>query len=177
MVHHQNSRTTHGMNQPPLRTAQFLFDTNENPPNLLTPSKQRLIAIAIRCKFLTPSKQRSIGISIQYKFRLLPRSLYRGLLAEGAASARSPLVVHDLPLVTRSSSFAAHHLPAQSLAKQNRKPTQLTENNHRPPKPIASFFRLLDLQPALPHRIPAITIHGSLINNHGSRITKHRPRP
>ncbi len=37
------------------------------------------------------------------------------------------------------------HLPAapiQSLAKQNRKPSQLVENNHHEPKAIASFLRV-----------------------------------
>ena len=92
VVHQQNSRTAYGMNQPPLGTAQFLFDTNENPLSFLTPSKQRLIAISIRCKFLTPSKQRPIGISIRYKFRLFAQSPFRNSLARRAASRRSPLV-------------------------------------------------------------------------------------
>src|SRR5277367_758225 len=34
--------------------------------------------------------------------------------------------------------------PNQSLAKHNRKPPQLTENNHQHPKSIASFCRVLD---------------------------------
>src|SRR5271170_2684539 len=34
--------------------------------------------------------------------------------------------------------------PIQSLAKHNRKPSQLTENNHQHPKSIASFCRIFD---------------------------------
>ena len=150
VVHQQNLRTTHGMTQPPPYAAHFLFNTNENPLNFLTPSKQRLIAIAIRCKFPTPSKQRPIGISIRYKFRFFAPSPYRGLLAQGAVSARSPLVTHHPRLVTRSSSFAAHHRPTQSLAKQNRKSTQLTENNQQQPKSIASFCRFFRPHSTLP---------------------------
>jgi hypothetical protein len=133
VVHQQNLRTTHGMTQPPPYAAHFLFNTNENPLN-----------------FLTPSKQRPIGISIRYKFRLFAPSPYRGLLAQGAASARSPFVTHHPRLVTRSSSFAAHHRPTQSLAKQNRKSTQLTENNQQQPKSIASFCRFFRPHSTLP---------------------------
>jgi len=161
VVHQQNSRTAHGMNQPPLPTAHSLFDTNENPLNFLTPSKQRLIAIAIRCKFLTPSKQRPIGISIRYKFRLFSRAAFRNSFACRAASTRSPLVTHRPPLVTQTSSYAAHHRPTQSLAKYSRKPTQLTENKQQRPKSIASFCRFFDLQLSLPRRVSPIMKHHS----------------
>jgi hypothetical protein len=99
VVHQQNSRTTYGMNHPPLRTAQFLFDTNEDPFSFLTPSKQRPIAISIRYKFLTPSKQRVRPFSIRYKFRLFAQSPFRNSFARRGASRRSPLVTnHHSPI-------------------------------------------------------------------------------
>ncbi len=46
--------------------------------------------------------------------------------------------------------------PNQSLAKQNRKPSQLIENNHQHPKSIASFCRLfLDYAASQPINSPA----------------------
>ena len=74
VVHQRNSRTTHRMNQPPLRTAHFLFDTNENSLN-----------------FLTPTKQRALAISIRYKWSHFARSLIRNFFAHGFAFHQSSL--------------------------------------------------------------------------------------
>src|SRR5579863_3568432 len=57
-------------------------------------------------------------------------------------------------------SSATPPSPNQSLAKHNRKPTQLTENNHQRPKSIASFCRNLSAPPPHP-------------TNHDSRGTYH----
>jgi hypothetical protein len=46
-----------------------------------------------------------------------------------------------------ATSAAAPPCPNQSLAKHNRKPSQLTENNHQRPKSIASFCRTLPPPP------------------------------
>jgi hypothetical protein len=45
---------------------------------------------------------------------------------------------------TQTTTTATHLQPTQnqSLAKQNRKPSQLTKNNHQRPKSIASFCRV-----------------------------------
>jgi len=40
-------------------------------------------------------------------------------------------------------SLVAHHCLNQSLAKHNRKPSQVVENKHQRPKSIASFCRVL----------------------------------
>jgi hypothetical protein len=40
------------------------------------------------------------------------------------------------------SSLDTHHCLIQSLAKHNRKPSQIIENNHQRPKSIASFCRV-----------------------------------
>ncbi len=42
----------------------------------------------------------------------------------------------------RRSSLVTHHCPSQSLAKHNRKPSQLIENNHQRQRSIASFCRV-----------------------------------
>ena len=144
VVHQQNSRTTHGMNQPPPRTTHFLFDTNANPFNSLSLAKHGALAVSVR-----------------YKFGLSPRSLFHTFFARPATSRQSPLVTHHSPLVASSSSLAAHHFLNQSLAKRNRKPAQLIENNHQGPKSMASFCRLFDPRRALPHRISQITTHYS----------------
>src|SRR5271154_6558472 len=86
VVHQQNSRTTHGMSQPPLPTTHFLFDTNKNP-----------------LRFLTPSEQRPIAISILYKFSLFVRSPFGNSFVRRAASSH-------LSLVTWSTSLATHHM-------------------------------------------------------------------
>jgi len=49
------------------------------------------------------------------------------------------LAPHPVPA---RSSILTDRCPNQSLAKHNRKPMQLTENNHHRPKSIASFFRV-----------------------------------
>jgi hypothetical protein len=48
------------------------------------------------------------------------------------------------PARTRNSTFPARFLrtPNQSLAKHNRKPSQIIENNQQRPKSIASFCRV-----------------------------------
>jgi len=57
---------------------------------------------------------------------------------------------------SRHSSLATHHCLNQSLAKHNRKPSRLIENNHQRPKSIASFCRVFcnytcnDAQPKSP---------------------------
>src|SRR5580704_5710398 len=94
VVHQQYSRTTHGMNQPPLPTAHFLFDTNENPLNYLTPSKQRLVAISTR-----------------YKFGLFSRSLFRHSFARSAASRHSSRALGHGSLVTTHYSRITSHRP------------------------------------------------------------------
>ncbi len=145
VVHQQNSRTTHGMNQPPLRPAQFLFDTNGNP-----------------LSFLTPSKQRAVTVSIRYKFGITLRSPFRNSCARPAVSSHSPLVTHHSSSHAWSSPVAARRFLNQSLAKHNRKLSQLTENKHPRSKSIASFCRFFDPQPAFAHRISPITSHPTL---------------
>src|SRR5579863_529594 len=56
----------------------------------------------------------------------------------------STLPAHLLPPCPSShhSSLVTHHCQNQSLAKHNRKPSQLIENNHQRPKSIASFCRV-----------------------------------
>jgi len=70
-------------------------------------------------------------------------------------SGASNSAIRRLPFpAVRGSRFAGHesrftsheprrtrHCPNQSLAKHNRKPSQLIENNHQRPKSIASFCR------------------------------------
>ena len=67
--------------------------------------------------------------------------------------------------------------PIQSLAKHNRKPTQLTENNQQRPKSIASFCRVFVDRPVLSHQIPPTTLHETLITTHHLPLTSHPPLP
>ena len=71
-------------------------------------------------------------------------------------------------------SSAAPPSPNQSLAKHNRKPTQLTENNHQRSKSIASFCRNLPTPPPYPtnHDFPC-THSGSRFTNRQSLLTNH----
>jgi hypothetical protein len=64
-------------------------------------------------------------------------------------------------------SSATPPSPNQSLAKHNRKPSQLTENNHQRSKSIASFCRTL---PSPPHT----TNHESRLTYHAARFTNHQ---
>src|SRR5271169_5787858 len=77
VVHQQNSRTTHRMNQLPLRTQHFLIATNENPLN-----------------FVTPSKQRAVAISNRYEWSHSAHSLIRNFFAPSSAFHLLSLVTH-----------------------------------------------------------------------------------
>jgi hypothetical protein len=57
-------------------------------------------------------------------------------------SILSPPVLAPWPASHRSSLDTRHYIN-QSLAKHNRKPSQIIENNHQRPKSIASFCRIL----------------------------------
>jgi NADH-quinone oxidoreductase subunit I len=84
---------------------------------------------------------------------------------------------------TGNSTLPARFLrtPNQSLAKHNRKPSQLTENNHQRPKSIASFCRCCGAQPILAHYIwghctasdAQLRTQTSRVTNHQSPITTH----
>jgi len=64
-------------------------------------------------------------------------------MLEPARVGNSTLSAHLLAPCPAShhSSLVTHHCQNQSLAKHNRKPSQLIENNHQRPKSIASFCR------------------------------------
>jgi hypothetical protein len=64
----------------------------------------------------------------------IKRLAFRGILALPSADHESRFTRH-LPLSTRNR-------PNQSLAKHNRKPLQIIENNQRRCKSIASFCRV-----------------------------------
>jgi NADH-quinone oxidoreductase subunit I len=81
---------------------------------------------------------------------------------------------------TRNSTLPARFLrtPNQSLAKHNRKPPQLIENNDQRPKSIASFCRAFFCdQTILPDRISPITLRETLITTHHSLLSNHVPLP
>jgi hypothetical protein len=69
---------------------------------------------------------------------------------------------------------AAAPSPNQSLAKHNRKPSQLTENKHQRSKSIASFCRNLLAPPPHPtHHDSRATYRASRFTNHQSLLTNH----
>jgi hypothetical protein len=80
------------------------------------------------------------------------------------------------------SSLATVHCFIQSLAKQKRKPIQVTENKQQRLKAIASFCRVLSgfatrfRGTRNRHRSPRITTHQSLIAIHKSRVTNQETR-
>jgi hypothetical protein len=63
--------------------------------------------------------------------------------------------------------------PNQSLAKHNRKPTQLTENKHQRSKSIASFCRTLLTPPHATNHDSRVTYHASRFTSHHSLLTSH----
>ena len=75
---------------------------------------------------------------------------FSGVLGDGLNSPIRRLAfpgVRGSPLAAHESEFTRHsppitcHRPNQSLAKHNRKPSKVIENNHQLPKSIASFCR------------------------------------
>ena len=174
VVHQQNSRTTHGMSQPPLPTTHFLFDTNENPLNHLTPSKQRLVAISVR-----------------YKFRHFARSPFRTSFARRTAWGHSSLQGISRPTdhrtASRHSSLVTHHCasdcisnretpelePNVTLRKQTLAPHSNRQKMHSRKNPFSASDSLTQ---STKHK-PQVTNHGPLITNHFSPITTRTPRP
>jgi hypothetical protein len=160
VVHQQNSRTTHGMIQPPLPTTYFLFDTNENPLNHLTPSKQRLVAISAR-----------------YKFRRFARSPFRNSFARRAASGHSPLQAISRPTAHlasyRHSSLVAHLCASHCIS--NRETPELEPNVTRRKQTLAPRS---NCQKMHSWKNPfSASDSPTQSTSHKSQVTTHTPRP
>lgn len=70
------------------------------------------------------------------------------------------------------SSLVTHHCPIQSLAKHNRRPSQIVENNHQRSKSIASFsrvFRVYSSARSAFSRHPALTRVSAPVSSRSSR--------
>jgi hypothetical protein len=87
--------------------------------------------------------------------------------------ATARLILRSGSAASKGSS-ATPPSPNQSLAKLNRKSTQLTENKHQRSKSIASFCRSLFAPPPYPtHHDSRSTCHASRLTNHQSLFTSH----
>jgi hypothetical protein len=140
------------MNQPPLRTAHFLFDTNANSLN-----------------FLTPSKQKAVAISIQYKLSLSARSLFRNSFARRAASSHSSLAASH-----RISNRQSPRLERTAThRKQTPAPRPDRKFMHGLKNRISASPRFM---PSTNHE-SQVTNHDSLITNHYSLLTNHANGP
>ena len=164
VVHQQNTRTTHRMNQPPLRTAHFLFDTNENPLN-----------------YLTPSKHREVAISIRYKFGSFARSPFRNAFARRTASRHPSLKAIAQPAAahptSHHSSVVAYHCTSPCIS--NRQMPELERNvTYRKQKTALRSNRQKMHGWKNPfsacHRPAQSANHKSPITSHGSLITAHQ---
>jgi hypothetical protein len=160
VVHQQNSRTTHGMSQPPLPTTHFLFDTNENPLNHLTPSKQRLVAISVR-----------------YKFRHFARSPFRTSFARRTAWGQSSLQAISRPAAhraaSRHSSLVTHHCASHRIS--NRETPELEPNVTRRKQTLAPRS---NRQKMHSWKNPfSASDSPTQSTSHKSQATTHTPRP
>jgi hypothetical protein len=136
------------MNQPPPRTAYFLFDTKEDPLN-----------------YSTPSKPRRVAISVRYKSGLFARPVIRNLFAADSASSRPSLVSYQCI----SSRQTPELKPNVTCRKQK---TALRPNRqimHGWKNPFSASDSLTQ---SMGHG-SRITNHDSQLTNHKSQITNH----